>query len=1106
MNMSDLLEKLFRDSIDMDAVLEDIRDSSVRSYRNLYNIQRSMTGMQRYDIPLTDFKTINRLPKEKQKTQYPIRYIYTLGIDIVSGDREYRFKESGLQNVPLTLFQIASNANFFKNNFIAYVGGKMVATLKFLITESETSILFELDKGVTPNDYMTGVSRDTFETWVANNEVLHLIVVPNYSIDYADINKPTLELNNGIVEASKFVNNTEFKSGSTFFFINTTEEDAIVDFVRCNILGNSVEVPTQLYQNSSVKLFRLYGISFNLLYDIKLIDSTSDWFILGEDFELPLPKENIMIFIKTSDGYAFDSDVSIDLYYPNVYHVNNLNGREAALFMFYADNTLDSKYINDLYILKMAYSNLIDKYKSQSLPDIVYNYEPVRVDLFDNDDFESSVFFPDQKNLYNIDRLQNYITEDPKFLVKYLYYKLTDNQKYFISAAKLDLPTRIRYNSNTECSEIGNKITFTEEMYLINLRKQFVGTDSYEFRVFVDNLCVRPSEYVLLMNKDFYLFYIPSRLIKSTSIIEIEKYLEVRSTQILSIEDISNYVLDDDRIAIQDTLSSKGVAFNVYPIKMSLPPNVSKFDSYNINMIQDDSMFIDPSMYRIVIYNDIVEGFVEISGEGHYVIDRDYYIIMDDSYIGKNVTFLLNTFGSFYKYDIADYADTIHYEDISSEPRLRGSNMRVYKNGYTLPKNRYFVAQHEYNNTPAKAIIGCEVKPGDIIEYETLPVEFVTEYSEAIIDEKGYIDTKDFLSSPFDLKWYDVYLNGKKLNKTQIDIISCSRFFVKNVDSRRNLHVVKRNAIQDSFSIKVENDITNKLIDVIEDLLPNLKKDRDIIGDTAENIIGDDAPDIFSHMMFVELYLEFIFINPNKKQLNSIIKAEFPNLFNDYDILTLETNVNPDAEYITSIDSNIRRQYMKRGQYRYSFTPLHIGNHSDAMDGEYLCDPITGLPGMKTSNGEIISSGLLNRLSSHRDRLNTKLAFNGMTTSSIYQLEFDANTTGTREAVFDLNLLDGDVDIVAPNGKIMLSFDMDILEKGTDDIMFFSQYDPIIDITYEVTGTGATSVYTSHVSTMSESPIILNDTDLTIKSIVMKNDGYVPATIKCILYSILIAF
>ena len=197
---------------------------------------------------------------------------------------------------------------------------------------------------------------------------------------------------------------------------------------------------------------------------------------------------------------------------------------------------------------------------------------------------------------------------------------------------------------------------------------------------------------------------------------------------------------------------------------------------------------------------------------------------------------------------------------------------------------------------------------------------------------------------------------------------------------------------------------------------------------------------------------------------------------------------------------------MKRGQYRYSFTPLHIGNHSDAKDGEYLCDPITGLPGMKTSNGDVISSGLLNRLSAHKDRLNTKLAFNGMATSSIYQLEFDTNTTGTREAVFNNNLLDGDVEITVSNGRFMLSFDMDVLEKGDDNIMIFSQYDPVLDITYEMSGSGTTSIYTSHISNISESPIVLDGTDFTIKSIVMKNDGYVPATIKCILYSILIAF
>ena len=80
MDEKEILEKLFHDSIYMDGVLETIRDSSVRSYRNLYDIQRSMTGMVKYEIPLSEFELTKRLPKEKQKASYPVRYIQYLSL------------------------------------------------------------------------------------------------------------------------------------------------------------------------------------------------------------------------------------------------------------------------------------------------------------------------------------------------------------------------------------------------------------------------------------------------------------------------------------------------------------------------------------------------------------------------------------------------------------------------------------------------------------------------------------------------------------------------------------------------------------------------------------------------------------------------------------------------------------------------------------------------------------------------------------------------------------------------------------------------------------------------------------------------------------------
>ena len=72
---------------------------------------------------------------------------------------------------------------------------------------------------------------------------------------------------------------------------------------------------------------------------------------------------------------------------------------------------------------------------------------------------------------------------------------------------------------------------FDEDRYVIRLRKKFVGADDMDFRVFIDNLCIRPSRYVFTYNTDFYLFYFPTDMIKPNSVIEFEKYNQIKMYQ-----------------------------------------------------------------------------------------------------------------------------------------------------------------------------------------------------------------------------------------------------------------------------------------------------------------------------------------------------------------------------------------------------------------------------------------------------------------------------------------------------------------------------------------------------------------------------------------------
>lgn len=1099
MEMTEIAAKLFEDSIDMDAVLETVRDSNVRSYRNLYDIQKSIMGIQRIDIPLQEFTKIKRLPREQQSLYYPIRYIHTLGLDIVVGEKEFKFKTSDLMNVPLSQMDISNNATLFKNNFIAYLDGKMISTLDFLVTESECSVIINIDSGTKPTEYRTGINRERFEELYSENAILHLFVVPNYKMEVADINKPTLEMESGSVKKNKFSGQGNFKNGSSLAFMNVDTDNSMMNFIQVELLDNSITVPQETYQTDIIKR-RIYMITFSNLYDIRPITTDNEWFMLSSDYELPLPTSNILIFTKSDIGYEFDPDIYLDSYYPNIYHVNHIGDKEVYLFIFYADNTLDSRYVNDLKLVSAAYDNVLEKYKDNTIPEIIRDYEPIRIDLFDREDFVNSVFFPDARNLYNISRLQEYINQDPKLLVKYLYLKLNATSKYCIDVSKIDLPERIRLDTKLECDPYGDIIYFEEPMYLFNIRKQFVGKEDMDFRLFIDNLCIRPSHYTISNNNDFYLFYIPVKMISDSSIIEIEKYDQIKFSE--SFDVVRSVVPLGEESELYQVLEK--FPSETQPIRIDIPEYITKLDSYYIDIVDEDSMFLDGSLYKIITYNDVLEDFIEVSGYGHHVLTDHFYIILDKNLLDKTLKLIVDNSTTYVDFDF-ETTESTKYQSFISTGRVRTENVRIFKNGLSLPSSRFFVSENTMSGSAADIAVSSECTVNDSLAIDIIPIQLQPEYYQKTIDEHGYVDTGSELTSPFDLKWYDVYLNGKKLNKHNIEVISSNRFFIKNVDSLKNLYIMKRAGIHDAFSADYDADINNQLMDNIEGLLDNLKNDKDIIQDTAEDIVADAISDIFTHLMFISKYLEFIHIDPNKKQLSSIVKSEFPELFDEYDILTLTTNDIPDAEETTSINSNIRRQYMKKGQYRYSFTPLHIGNHSDAKNGEYMCDPITGSPGMKTESGEIISAGFLTRLANHKDKFSTKLAFNGMTAVSIYQIEMNDNTR-TVDVRPDTNILDEAVVFESPVDRMMVSIDMDILEKGAEDVMMLSQYDPTVILEYQKSNNGTVEEIQKPLSALNETILHVDGYDVSIQSIKLRLDGTVPQTLKCILHSILVAF
>lgn len=1120
----DILDKLYKGFIDFPAIKEAIRKTHVTGYKTLYDIQKANIGIRRINIPIKDFKFYNNGNKSKYDKIPVKKYVCHTDINLIKSDKEYLLYSNRKEySKGLSLMEIAENKDIFRFNILPMVDNKLIWDIRVIPKTDGTDILFSVDDVLNVNkDYNEGFFNSEYDALCRNDKQMHIIVIPNYCIDVVKgpaskytIKDPTSLSETLMVPHHAFKNFNMLDPGSTLFFVNTNPTNTYaVNMLQYEMDNNSVSFVNFFPNgNSKYKNMVIVAIKLSNLDDIRVIDlsnSTDGWFMLN-NYELPLPKENIIAINLDTDGdgrgyFRIDNNVTVDIYYPNFYHANNITNKNVRLLMFYADKRYDSSYDNYIKTFYTHYAQLLEMHKTESLPEIAKTYEPVNVPMVTNSVYdEFSAYFPYRKNQFITKFFESYVNKNPKLFLNYLYLKLLASNKYTIRASSMKLSDRIRINTFREVSDVGIPVEFDKPMYVINIRRNFVGIKSADFKVFVDGIALTTNELFITANKDFFLFYIDKNILKESSIIEIEKYNKCfkrlnNYEDIISSEDI-NYDIQQSEYHGIHTLFPD---IETFPIKVNLCQyGIKHLDIYNVTLLSQGRIIGNRDI-RAFVYDDIVEQFVEIDMNGHYIISGDVYFCFTKDYCGNKVSIIYDTSVTYHTVKVSD--EFVLDTTFTTTRRTRPNDIRIFKDGLLMLGNTFNTDIFTDSNTNVNIYTTFEESRPGLFSFEAYPIEFKTEFNLATVEnEYGYIDTGNSLSYPLDLRWYDIFLNGKKLHKDNIEIISSNKFFIKNVDSLKNLFIIKREGVDDPFSVNHDVDSMNIYLNESEELLRLFFEDKEIIQDTSEDIIRDTIQD-FTHLEFVKDYLEFTHINPNEQQVSIEVISKFPDMVDEYGILKLITSENSDALYVTQINSNIRRDYMKRNQYRYSFTPLYIGNHEDALNGEMMCDPVTGLPAMKTDDGDILTSGLLSRLNTHKDRLNAMLINNNLTAVSIYQIDTNRNTMAINVTP-DVNILDDIIDVNLPCKRFMFSMDMDVLEKGTDGVLFPSEYDPVISMIYaEKDGVVTNNITLSRkLSQWNESPVEIDASDLNIKDIRIAMDNNQPEYVKFIIYSMLLA-
>ena len=332
------------------------------------------------------------------------------------------------------------------------------------------------------------------------------------------------------------------------FIANLTDD--IVELVRdqYNDIYASIIFINELYSHTFYHGSQVTSAS-NDGADIMVIEESE-----RQPYACPIPVENFMIFKMDNDssGWVLQQNVDIlDMYYPNIYIINEDNmseGDQYKIYYFY-NKVPDLKYtcLFDFYF-KFLSDIFEDKSMEEIINDVYYDrYEYGYTDdekiifkrvfnkilgymdyhyRYGDMDFVSR-YLKDVNNFdkvpieYKDETFKQWIKESPWILRDYVNKQNEVGASYHLFANTLDLESRLR--TSTE-PDLGTKdmYEFDEPRYVFGFANERDYPDMLDCRLFVDGILVGDVYQRRKLFTDY--FYVPQSYVKEDSYIELEVF------------------------------------------------------------------------------------------------------------------------------------------------------------------------------------------------------------------------------------------------------------------------------------------------------------------------------------------------------------------------------------------------------------------------------------------------------------------------------------------------------------------------------------------------------------------------------------------------------
>lgn len=875
------LEAFKNNTFNLNALEKSLEESKISAYQHLRKFQLDNTGYRRFDFKMQDIYRTNKV--NHSWSFVPRRWLFYLEYDFINVGKRIAYKRSDVYEKDLSYDDIINHTNLFDYSFLVFIDGKLFTEgIKILCKEDKTYVVFTCKE--KPSD--VGIPINDIRKYLEDNVDVTILFLPNVGLTNISTNAYRVKTTNdrdGLSYRNLNLSEKAVYNDTTLSYIKFKDEmiskPTTVRFGYKGLFVDQDDIQDVIDENPQDTSLNIQLIPLRYIFQKVVIGNGDKWFKLPiKDY--PIAVENCLVF--DSEGNFIHQAVVKD-YYTNVYSIENVDEiieeKELYVYVFYYENKQSIlKHKNILEVYHKYVPNFLDKYRDDTILDIIKNYEPEIID-YDIKNFNKFNEYDDHFK-YKIEKMWEFIKNDSNNFRRYLYNLGLKNNYYYVDISKVDLESKKR----TDNSDTGLTLqTFDEEMYMFVFRNDFRGMYD-KLLVTLDGL--RYETMLLYGNENYDFIYIPCRLINDDSIIEIEKLTEVlKEYEFTATESIIE--IDIGEFAVR---------------------NKTLFNDLYITD-KENNMYLDPRSYEILHVIDGEE--VNISNSDVFLpCTRTVKIkITDPELINRRLVLKIKKNFRMDKItNLEDYQtlDTIPFKvDNKNDHRY----FRIYRNGRLVPRHLGSVRfPKDCSEGELMVFPGFIPEEGDIVTVEILPYMMNQVCYLEKLEQNKIIDLEGLIDKPFDFNWYDVYLNGRKLSKKDIEIISSNKIKIPNSQSLKWLEIIENSRDKEYFGYQ-------PISDIIDDILKLDKEFEDSINDSITNMEDIERP-VVNRPVRVEDYIlkrfysdyllpEYGLINPDILQISQDIVDYYSDVMDNEPFLVNPDYGQIDTELILNINPDI---------------------------------------------------------------------------------------------------------------------------------------------------------------------------------------------------------